>query len=174
MWGGGFGYADIETKKPVTLDTRFRIASISKTFTAVGILQLRDAGALCLDDPVSKYLDWFDLQYEGAPAITVRNLLTHSSGLPRDSHNPMWTECDAPAWDEFVRALQTRPPTRPPYDKFAYSNVGYSLLGGIIEQVSGESWASYLQRNIVDPLGMSDTLPVRAATIPSWRPAIHN
>ncbi|MYE27536.1 MAG: beta-lactamase family protein [Chloroflexi bacterium] len=160
LWGEGFGYADIETKKPVTLDTRFRIASISKTFTAVAILQLRDAGALCLDDPVSQYLDWFDLQFQGAPEITIRNLLTHTSGLPRDSHNPMWTECDAPAWDDFVEGLKSRQPTRPPYDKFAYSNVGYSLLGGIIEAVSGESWAIYLKRNIVDPLDMSETHPV--------------
>lgn len=160
LWGGGYGIADIATKTPVNLDTRFRIASISKTFTAVGVLQLRDAGALSLDDPVSDYLDWFDLQYEGAPAITIRNLLTHTSGLPRDSHNPMWTECDAPEWDEFVAALKTRPPTRPPYDKFAYSNVGYSLLGGIIEAVSGQSWADYLQLNIVDPLEMSETRPV--------------
>jgi len=160
LWGQGYGYADIDSKKQVTLDTRFRIASISKTFTAVAILQMRDAGALSLDDPASRYLDWFDLKYESAPEITIRNLLTHTSGLPRDSHNPMWTECDAPAWDEFIEALKARPPTRPPYDKFAYSNVGYSLLGGIIEQVSGESWADYLQRHIVDPLGMAETYPV--------------
>ena len=160
LWGQGFGYADIEAKKHVTLDTRFRIASISKTFTAVAILQLRDSGALSLDDPLSIYLDWFDLQYQDAPEITIRNLLTHTSGLPRDSHNPMWTECDAPEWDEFVEVLKSRPPTRAPYDKFAYSNVGYSLLGGVIEQVTGESWADYLQRNIVDPLGMSETHPV--------------
>ena len=159
LWGQGYGWADIEAKKPVTLDTRFRIASISKTFTAVAILQLRDRGALSLDDPVSSHLDWFDLRFKGAPAITIRNLLTHTSGLPRDSHNPMWTEYVAPDWDEFVEALKTRPPTRPPYDKFAYSNVGYSLLGGIIEQVSDESWSSYLQSNIVDPLGMTDTHP---------------
>ncbi|MDE2776199.1 MAG: serine hydrolase [Chloroflexota bacterium] len=160
LWGQGYGCADIATNAPVTLDTRFRIASISKTFTAIAILQMRDAGALILDDPVAEYLDWFDLQYQGAPAITIRNLLTHTSGLPRDSHNPMWTECDAPEWDEFVAALKSRPPTRPPYDKFAYSNVGYSLLGGVIEQVSGQSWADYLQRNIVDPLEMSETHPV--------------
>ena len=116
LWGEGYGLADVETKTPVTLDTRFRIASISKTFTAVGILQLRDAGVLSLDDPVSNHLDSFDLQYEGAPEITIRNLLTHTAGLPRDSHNPMWTECDAPEWDEFVAAMKSRPPTRPPYD----------------------------------------------------------
>lgn len=166
LWGKGFGYADVEAKTPVTLDTRFRIASISKTFTAVAILKMRDAGALSLDDPVAKYLDWFELRYEGAPEITIRNLLTHTSGLPRDSHNPMWTECDAPEWDEFVHELKSRPPTRPPYDKFAYSNVGYSLLGGIIEAVSGQSWADYLQRNIVDPLGMTETRPVPQSNDP--------
>ncbi len=159
LWGNGFGYADIEAKTPVALDTRFRIASISKTFTAVAILKMRDAGALSLDDPVAKYLDWFDLRYEGAPEITIRNLLTHTSGLPRDSHNPMWTECEAPEWDEFVNELKSRPPTRPPYDKFAYSNVGYSLLGGIIEAVSGMAWADYLQLNILDPLDMRETRP---------------
>ena len=121
LWGKGFGYAEIEAKEPITLDTRFRIASISKTFTAVALLQMRDAGTLSLDDPVSRYLDWFNLQYEGAPEITIRNLLTHTSGLPRDSHNPMWTECDAPDWKEFVNELKSRPPTRPPYNKFAYS-----------------------------------------------------
>ena len=160
LWGEGYGYADIKAKKPVTLDTRFRIASISKTFTAVAILQLRDAGRLSLDDPVSNHLGWFDLQYQGAPEITIRNLLTHTSGLPRDSHNPMWTECDAPEWDDFVEALKARAPTRPPYSKFAYSNVGYSLLGGILEHVSGDTWSDYLQRNIVDPLGMSSTFPI--------------
>lgn len=160
IWGRGLGCGDIEAKTAVTLDTRFRIASISKTFTAVAILQLRDGGLLSLDDPVSAHLDWFDLRYEGAPEITIRNLLTHSSGLPRDSHNPMWTECDAPSWDEFVRELKKREPTRPPYCKFAYSNIGYSLLGGVIEALSGTSWAEYLQRNIVDPLGMSATHPV--------------
>ena len=160
LWGKGYGFANVAAGTPVTLDTRFRIASISKTFTAVAILQLRDAGQLSLDDPVSAHLDWFDLRYPGAPEITIRNLLTHSSGLPRDSHNPMWTECDAPPWDEFVEALKSRPPTRPPYCKFAYSNVGYSLLGGIIERVSGASWAAYLQRQILDPLGMAATRPV--------------
>jgi len=160
FWGKGYGYANVETKQPVTLDTRFRIASITKTFTATAIMQLRDAGKLSLDDPASKYLRWFDLRYEGAPEITIRNLLTHSSGLPRDSHNAMWTDCDAPDWDEFVKETLKRKPTRPPYDKDAYSNLAYSLLGGIIAEVSGQSWADYLQQNILDPLKMSETYPV--------------
>ncbi len=163
LWGSGYGVADLETKKPVTLDTRFRIASITKTFTATGILQLRDAGKLCLDDPVAKYLDWFDLRYKDAPGITIRNLLTHTSGLPRDSKNAMWTDCEAPVWDDFVADTKTRQPTRPPYEKFAYSNLGYSLLGGIIATVSGTSWADYLQKMVLDPLGMSETFPIPRA-----------
>ena len=81
LWGKGYGLADLEAGTPVTLDTRFRIASITKTFTATAILQLRDAGKLGLDDPVSQHLDWFDLRFQDAPAITIRNLLTHTSGL---------------------------------------------------------------------------------------------
>ena len=160
LWGKGYGDANMEEKKPVTLDTRFRIASITKTFTATGIMQLRDAGKLRLDDPVSKYLDWFDLRFEDAPEITIHNLLTHTSGLPRDSHGPMWSDYDAPDWDEFVETTQKRQPTRPPYDKYAYSNLGYSLLGGIIAAVSGQSWADYLQKNILVPLEMTETYPI--------------
>jgi len=157
LWGKGYGVADIDSQTPITLDTRFRIASITKTFTAVAIMQLRDAGQLKLDDPVSQHLEWFDLRYKDAPEITIRNLLSHSSGLPRDSHEPMWTACDAPEWDDFVEATKQRQPTRAPYDKFAYSNLGYSLLGGIIHAVSGQTWADYLQQHILDPLGMTET-----------------
>ncbi len=166
LWGRGYGVADLETGTPVTLDTRFRIASITKTFTATGIMQLRDAGKLGLDDPVARHLDWFDLRFGDAPAITIRNLLTHTSGLPRDSKNPMWTECKAPDRDDFISETKTRAPTRPPYEKFAYSNLGYSLLGGVIEAASGLRWAEYLQANVLDPLGMSETRPLPSADDP--------
>ncbi len=166
LWGKGYGKADLGTGKPVTLDSRFRIASITKTFTATGILQLRDAGKLGLDDPVSQHLDWFDLRYGNAPEITIRNLLTHTSGLPRDSKNAMWTECEAPTRDEFIADTRTRAPTRPPYEKFAYSNLGYSLLGGVIAAVTGQTWAEYLQTKVLDPLGMSETRPVPSADDP--------
>ena len=163
LWGKGYGVANIETGKPVTLDTRFRIASISKTFTSTGILQLRDAGKLRLDDPVSQVLDWFDLRYRDAPEITIRNLLTHTSGLPRDSVNAMWTDCEAPDWDDFVAQTRSRQPTRAPYEDYAYSNLGFSLLGGIIAVVSGQSWADYLQQHVLEPLGMIETYPVPKA-----------
>ena len=166
LWGKGYGKADLAAGTPITLDTRFRIASITKTFTATGILQLRDAGRLGLDDPVSAHLGWFDLRYRDAPEITIRNLLTHTAGLPRDSTNPMWTDCQAPTWAEFIAATKTRALTRPPYEKFAYSNLGYSLLGGIIEAAGGLPWADYLTAHVLEPLGMSETRPVPSADDP--------
>ena len=163
LWGKGYGLANVEQGTPVTLDTRFRIASITKTFTATAIMQLRDAGKLSLDDPAADYLDWFDLRYEDAPPITIRNLLTHTSGLPRDAHRPMWTDRRGVPLDEFVETTRKRQPTRPPYDKFAYSNLGYSVLGSVIEAVTGDSWANYVQQHILDPLGMDDTHPIPSA-----------
>lgn len=160
LWGKGYGYADITAKKPITLDTRFRIASISKTFTAVSILQLRDVGRLSLDDTASSYLDWFTLRYEDAPPITIRNLLSHTAGLPRDAHKPLWTGYETPTWKEFKAVLNERRPTQPPNNQFAYSNFGYSILGAIIEEVSGQAWADYCQQHILDPLGMTETFAI--------------
>ncbi|MBI1276935.1 MAG: serine hydrolase [Anaerolineaceae bacterium] len=157
IWGKGYGFADIEHEKPITLDTRFRIASITKTFTAVAILQLRDAGKLRLDDPVSQYLTWFTLRYEGAPAITIRHLLAHTSGLPRDANIPHWTDDAFQSWDDVVTTTQQRKPTNPPLTVFGYSNLGYTLLGGIVEVVSGEPWAAYIQKHILGPLEMTNT-----------------
>ncbi len=158
LWGNGYGYANIAQQIPVTLDTRFRIASITKTFTSVAILQLYDAGKLRLDDPISKYLSWFDLQYPDAPQITIYHCLTHTSGLPRDATIPHWTENAFQDWDEVITTTQTRQPMMPPLQAFSYSNLGYSLLGGVIEEVSGERWQDYLQNHIVEPLGMQDTI----------------
>ncbi|MFC1556214.1 serine hydrolase domain-containing protein, partial [candidate division KSB1 bacterium] len=83
IWSRGFGYSDIETKTPATPRTIYSICSISKLFTSVGMLQLRDRGLLRLDDPVKKHLSWFDIKqkYEHSPPITIEGLLTHSSGL---------------------------------------------------------------------------------------------
>ncbi|MGJ3237152.1 MAG: serine hydrolase [Anaerolineae bacterium] len=158
IWGKGYGYADLATQTPVTLDTRFRIASITKSFTAVAILQLYDAGKLRLDDPLTKYLEWFDLHYPDAPPITIYHCLTHTSGLPRDATVPHWTENDFQDWAEFVATTRQRQPMMPPLQDFSYSNLAYSLLGGVIEAVSGQSWADYVQTQIVAPLNMSDTI----------------
>lgn len=158
MWGKGYGLANIEQNTPVTLDTRFRIASITKTFTATAILQLRDAGKLRLDDPVSDYLRWFTLRYDGAPAITIRHLLTHTSGLPRDATIPHWTDNQFQSWEEVIATTQQRKPTMPPLQDYSYSNLGYTLLGGVVEAASGMPWSAYIQGNILDQLDMRDTI----------------
>ena len=94
VWSCGFGVADLKTRVPVTPGTIFRIASITKTFTSTAILHLRDRGKLRLDDPVVTYLPWFTYKnrHTEGPAVTIRQLLTHTSGLPRESAFPYWTD----------------------------------------------------------------------------------
>ena len=92
VWAQGFGFADIDANRPMALNTRFRMASHSKLFTATAIMQLREQGQVHLDDPVSEYLPWFQLPpaEPGDPPITIEHLLTHSSGLPRETRSH-WT-----------------------------------------------------------------------------------
>ena len=87
VWARGFGYADVDNQVAATAATRYRIASITKLFTSTAILMLRDAGKLQLDDPIDRHLPWFNIgqRYPDAPSITIRHLLTHTSGLPREA-----------------------------------------------------------------------------------------
>ena len=156
VWASGFGHADVDAGRPMSTDTRFRMASHSKLFTATAIMQLREEGRLRLDDPVSDYLPWFTYQTASPddPPITIEHLLTHSSGLPREASSH-WTDFDFPSAEE-VRALMAdrRAPFSPEV-RWKYSNLAYTIAGLVIEEVSGLSWAEYLQQNIFDPLGMS-------------------
>lgn len=97
VWAQGFGFADVDSKTPMTPATKFRMASHSKLFTATAIMQLRDAGKVHLDDPVIHYLPWFQIHPANAddPAITIEELLTHSAGLPREA-GPHWSELSFP------------------------------------------------------------------------------
>src|SRR5688500_2396727 len=88
LWARGFGFADAERKRPATPDTLYRIGSITKLFTATAIMQLRDAGKLRVDDPVTTYLPWFSIGNTLGKPITVRHLITHTSGLPREAGFP--------------------------------------------------------------------------------------
>src|SRR5207249_10130011 len=98
LWTGGYGVADLTTKRPADADTLYSICSISKLFTSVAVMQLRDAGKLRLDDPVAKHLPWFAIKraFPQREEITVEGLLTHASGLPRESDYPYWTGPDFP------------------------------------------------------------------------------
>jgi D-alanyl-D-alanine carboxypeptidase len=152
-----YGLANREWSIPNSMNTKFRIGSITKQFTATAILQLQEAGKLSVDDPVSKY-------YVDAPAawkdITIRHLLTHTSGIPTYTSMPKFFDGQARldrTPEEIIKLTQDQPLEFQPGTKFSYDNSGYILLGYIIEKVSGEHYADYLQHHIFDPLGMKDT-----------------
>lgn len=158
VWAQGYGYADLATKRPMTAATTFRIASNSKLFAAIAIMQLREEGKLRLDDPVAQHLPWFRMRPAGADdgPITIEQLLSHSSGMPREATDH-WAALDFPTTDEIRRDIADRQAAFPPSTRWKYSNLAFALAGMIVEQVSGMPWADYVQRHIFAPLGMTAT-----------------
>ncbi len=159
IWAKGYGLADLQRDIPVTPNTIFRIGSISKVFTAVAILQLRDAGRLRLDDPVTMYLPWFSVrrQAPAGPPITIWHLLTHTSGLPHDAPGVDWDTFTIPSHQEIIGSVpdvETRFATE---TRYSYSNLGYVILGEIVATVSDQSFTEYVETQILDPLDMSST-----------------
>lgn len=157
VWSRGFGHADLASREPVTPQTRFRMASHTKLFTAVAIMQLRDAGKLRLDDPVSKHLPWFRIKpaNEDDPPITIEHLLTHSSGLPREAASEYWTTFAFPTVQEVRGMVTSQTAAYAPEIRWKYSNLAFALAGMIVETLSGESWADYVKNHILDPLEMT-------------------
>ncbi len=163
LWSKGYGMADLEKAIPSSPNTIYSICSISKLFTSVAIMQLRDAGKLRLEDLVSDHLSWFNIkqQYPDTGPITIRSLLTHSSGLPRESDYPYWTGPDFPfPTQEQVKAkLGSQKTLYPPSTYHQYSNLGLTLLGEIVAEVSEVPYQQYIQENILNPLRLADTRP---------------
>jgi D-alanyl-D-alanine carboxypeptidase len=158
VWARGFGSADVATNVAMTPQTRFRMASHSKLFTATAIMQLRDEGKLHLDDPVSTHLPWFKVRTAGPddPAITIEELLSHSSGLPREA-GAHWTTLEFPTADELRDLIPERQAAFEPEARWKYSNLAYTIAGMIVEAVSGERWDDYVRTHIFEPLGMHDS-----------------
>ncbi len=158
IWAKGFGFANVAAKVAMAPGTKFRMASHSKLFTATAIMQLREQGKVRLDDPVTKYLPWFRLQpaSEDDGPITIEQLLTHSSGMPREAGDH-WTTYDFPTGDEVRALMADRRAAFPPATRWKYSNLAYTVAGMVVEQASGLSWADYVQRNIFGPLGMTSS-----------------
>src|SRR5262245_22066827 len=156
VWAKGFGFADIKAKLPMTATTKFRMASHSKLFTAIAIMQLREEGKLGLDDPVLKHLHWYKAKPAGDDdgPITVEQLLSHSSGMQREAGDH-WTSYAFPTSDEIRRLYADRQAAFAPSVRWKYSNLAYAIAGMLIEQVSGERWAEYVERHIFKPLGMN-------------------
>ena len=151
------GSAELGTDRPVTSDTPFQIGSISKSFTAIAILQLVEAGDVDLDGEVSQYLNPF--QNTPAGAITIRQLLSHTSGYStRQGNDPHTdrTESEDALSRQVDRIAQSAPVTAPGTN-WDYSNANYILLGGVIEAVSGVRYERYIEANILVPLGMKNS-----------------
>src|SRR5215813_13132021 len=163
IWSGGFGFADLARKTPATPSTIYSICSISKLFTSIGVMQLRDAGKLRIDDPVAQHIPWFKIKRADplGPEITVEGLLTHSSGLPRESDYPYWSgpEFNFPTRDQVKERIASQETLYPAETYFQYSNLGLTLAGELITSVSGEDYAAYVSKHILGPLGLKSTTP---------------
>jgi CubicO group peptidase (beta-lactamase class C family) len=163
LWSRGYGQSDLQNKVTTTPGTIYSICSISKLFTSVAIMQLYEAGKLRLDDSVSALLPAYKVkqQYKDSGPITIRSLLTHSSGLPRESNHPYWTGPDFPFPTEAQvnEGLPAQETLYPASTRFQYSNLGMSLLGEIVAEVSGKPYEVYVQENILTPLRLASTKP---------------
>jgi CubicO group peptidase (beta-lactamase class C family) len=156
-----FGFADLSSRQPVDADTIFHWASITKTFTAVAIMQLRDRGLLSLDDPIVKYLP--ELRqvhnpYGPMDAVTLRMLMSHSAGF----RNPTWPwggdrdwhPFEPPGWAQVAAMLPYTQIEFPPGSKYSYSNPDIIFLGRVIELLTGDDYEVYIDKNILKPLEM--------------------
>ena len=159
-FSGGFGTIDPNSGEAVTEQSLFRIASMTKSFTAMAILKLRDEGKLSLSDPVSLYFPGLgDLEYPTSDAtpISIYNLLTMTAGFPED--NP-WGDRFLDIEPEILmdKINEGIPFSTVPSQHYEYSNLGYGLLGQVVSIVSGEPYQEYISKNILEPLGMKHTL----------------
>ena len=167
---GTAGYRELPSRAPVDTSTVFRIASMTKSFTAVAILQLRDAGLLSLDDPVERHVpELAGLRYPtaDAPKITIRHLLSHSAGFPED--NP-WGDQQLAATDDEMSAMMRAgiPFSTAPGTAYEYSNYGFAILGRIVANVSGMPYPRYVTERVLLPLGMTSTT-LEASAVPPGR-----
>ncbi len=154
LWSEGFGYADRMRRVPVTPGTVFRAGSLAKPFTAIAVMQLEEAGKLDIDQPINAYIPQFTIRSRfdtTAAPITVRSILCHHSGLPTDLSKGMWSN---ESFTKVAAKLNEEYTAFPPNLVFSYSNVGYTLLGHMIQEVSGENYTDYMQRHLFEPLGM--------------------
>src|SRR5215475_9369850 len=152
----GYGSANLEWQIPNTPSTKFRLGSVTKQFTAASILLLEERGKLKVDDPIKKHLP-------DAPAawdkMTIFHVLTHTAGIPNFTSFPDYpsTEAVPTTPEKLVARFRDKPLDFQPGEKWSYSNSGYVLLGYLIEKISGQSYADFVQQNIFTPLGMKDS-----------------
>jgi len=161
VWAKGYGTIDEQHTVPASPQTIYSICSISKLFTSVALMQQYEAGRVRLDEPIATYLPWAKLKETGEDSVpvTLRGILTHSAGLPRESDSPYWSLPDFafPTREQIRATYATQAPLFPAERYFQYSNLGLTLAGEVVEQVSGEPYARYAKAHVLDPIGLSET-----------------
>ena len=159
VYGRGLGVQSLETQTPVTPDSIFCLASIAKCFVASAVMQLVEQGKLKLDAPLVQYLPDFRLEDERSRQITLRQILSHTSGMP-DMNEDEYDELVAhPEYDEgsaerYVHSLSNRKLIAAPGERFSYSNIAYNVLGYLISRVTGQTFEAFMQEQILQPAGM--------------------
>lgn len=160
VWSQGFGWADVSIKIPATPDTRYRVGSISKLFTDTAAMQLVAEGKLYLDAPVQSAVPWFRIgsAWPNSGPITLRHLMSHHSGMPRDVGDGMWVTRTPGAAHDFramLRGLAETEVDAPPGLMNSYSNVGLDLVGAAVEGASGQRFEERMQTSVLNPLDMT-------------------
>lgn len=158
----GFGYSDLESKDIVTEKSLFEIGSNSKAFTALGILKLEEQGKIKLGDDVSKYIPWFRLKYKGNDVnITISQLMYHTSGIPFNTIDKIQPSNEESALEDVVKMLINTELESQPGERFEYATINYDVLGLVIEKISGLSYESYMEENILKPMDLNNTFLYR-------------
>ena len=161
LWSGAFGTPNLETSLQNNKNTISSICSTSKVFTATIIMKLVEEGKIDLDDKVSDILPKYSVKqgFKESGPVTIRTLLAHSSGLPRDTHHAYWSGPNHhfPTEDELYESLSKLETIHPVGTDTGYSNIGYALLGMIVEKVTGDSYKNFIESNLFQPLDMADS-----------------
>jgi CubicO group peptidase (beta-lactamase class C family) len=161
VWAKGYGTIDAQHTVPASSKTIYSICSISKLFTSVALMQQYEAGRVRLDEPITTYLPWAQLKPSGEDSvpITLRGVLTHSAGLPRESDFPYWSgpNFPFPTREQIQTMIAKQAPLFPAERYYQYSNLGLTLVGEVVQQVSGQPYADYARAHVLDPIGLNDT-----------------
>ena len=161
LFSKGFGFADLDKKVPADSATVYRVGSVTKVFTALMLMQLRDAGKLNLDDPIEKYLPEFKIKsrFPDARPATFRQVAAHYSGLPREppmAHEYQITQ-EFPSVEEQLKTLKDVEMIVPAMSQFAYSNLGYNIMGLALARIAKQPYTQYVDQRILKPLSMNQS-----------------
>ncbi len=157
VWAQGFGYQDPEHKTPATAHTVYRVGSVSKLFTDIGIMQMVEAGKINLDAPISQYIPAFHPKNPFATPITLRELMSHRSGLLREPPVGNYFDPTEPTLQSTVRSMNSTELVYAPGTHLKYSNAGIAVVGYTLQELNHEPFPEYLKQAVLRPFGMSES-----------------